>query len=84
MYVTCLDAESDQQVSDAGRGYGFWSSFVFCIFDLCFLLIQGWFDRMDERHHPTKRILDLQSHRARNQIRQWQVSAIYEYTCFPF
>lgn len=35
---------------------------------------------MDERHHPTKRILDLQSHRARSQIRQWQVSAIYEYT----
>lgn len=41
---------------------------------------------MDEQHHPTKRILDLQSHRARSQIRQWQVSAkykvraIYKYT----
>lgn len=34
---------------------------------------------MDERHHPTKRILVLQSHRARNQICQWQVSAIYKY-----
>lgn len=34
MYVTCLDAKFDPQVSVAGSGKGFWSSSVFCSFSL--------------------------------------------------